>query len=68
MVDSPTSILQSSIAFLEEYLPEWLQKRETTGDKTPLFILISGPQGSGKSYTAALVYKYLFEKYGKPEI
>lgn len=65
MVDSPTSILQSSIAFLEEYLPEWLQKRETTGDKTPLFILISGPQGSGKSYTAALVYKYLFEKYGE---
>ncbi|QLL33596.1 hypothetical protein HG536_0E05070 [Torulaspora globosa] len=58
------SVLGCTFEFLDEYIPLWFDKRRLCNDNSALFILISGPQGSGKSYTADFVYKYLLEKYG----
>lgn len=58
------SVLQHTFKFLDFYVPQWFEKREVSNDKSPLFVFISGPQGSGKSYTTDFVYKYLLEKYG----
>ena len=62
---SEKSVLEHTFKFLDLYVPQWFEKRDLSQDKTPLFILLSGPQGSGKSYTAQFVYKYLLEKYGE---
>lgn len=47
--------------FLETYLKQWFAKG---GELPPLFIFISGPQGSGKSYTSEHVYQWLQSHYG----
>lgn len=62
---SEKSVLEHTFKFLDVYVPQWFEKRDTSHDNSPLFILLSGPQGSGKSYTAKFVYKYLLEKYGE---
>lgn len=62
---SEKSVLEHTFKFLDLYVPQWFEKRDLSQDKSPLFILLSGPQGSGKSYTAQFVYKYLLEKYGE---
>lgn len=61
---STNSVLDCTYRFLDEYIPAWFEKRRLSNDRTALFILISGPQGSGKSYTADFVLKHLLEKYG----
>lgn len=60
-----SSVLEHTFKFLDTYIPQWFEKRQESQDKSPLFIFVSGPQGSGKSYTAEFVYKYLQEKYGE---
>lgn len=62
---SEKSVLEHTFKFLDLYVPQWFEKRDLSQDKSPLFILLSGPQGSGKSYTAQFAYKYLLEKYGE---
>lgn len=64
MLGKGSSILENSITFLEEYVPAWFEKRELKEDSSPLFIFISGPQGSGKSYTTTFLHKHLVQKYG----
>lgn len=55
----PYSVLENIIQFLDEYLPQWFEKKSNK----PLFLFISGPQGSGKTYNSEKVYKCLQEKY-----
>ncbi|CCE61561.1 hypothetical protein TPHA_0A04860 [Tetrapisispora phaffii CBS 4417] len=51
--------LDYSIEFLDTFITSWFSKNE----KKPLFLFISGPQGSGKSYTGVRIHKYLKDKY-----
>ncbi|CAD6625295.1 CEI_1a_G0021680.mRNA.1.CDS.1 [Saccharomyces cerevisiae] len=60
MCDKSKTILDYTIEFLDKYIPEWFE----TGNKCPLFIFFSGPQGSGKSFTSIQIYNHLMEKYG----
>lgn len=60
MCDKSKEILDYTIEFLDKYVPEWFE----TGNKSPLFIFFSGPQGSGKSFTSIQIYDHLVEKYG----
>lgn len=61
---STNSILENTCKFLDQYIPKWFEKRKLNDDPSPLFVFVSGPQGSGKSYTATFIHKYLLEKYG----
>lgn len=61
---SDKTVLGCTFEFLDEFIPQWFEKRELSNDSSALFLLISGPQGSGKSFTAEFVYKHLLEKYG----
>lgn len=56
----PTTVIDESRTFLDKYVGEWF----ATGTKKPLFVFLSGPQGSGKSYNGALVQEYLSKKWG----
>ena len=60
MCDKSKKILDYSIEFLDKYIPEWFE----TGNKGPLFLFVSGPQGSGKSYVSIQIYNHLMETYG----
>lgn len=60
MCDKVKKILDYSIEFLDKYIPEWFE----TGNKGPLFLFVSGPQGSGKSYVSIQIYNHLMETYG----
>ncbi|QID85258.1 Putative ATP-dependent kinase [Saccharomyces pastorianus] len=60
MCDKSKKILDYSTEFLDKYIPEWFE----TGNKGPLFLFVSGPQGSGKSYASIQIYNHLMEKYG----
>lgn len=51
--------LDHCIKFVDEYVPAWFE----TGKSDPLFLFISGPQGSGKSYVGRKVYTHLKDKY-----
>lgn len=42
-----------------KFVKESLEKRKETAEKGPLLVIVSGPQGSGKSYTSALLGKAL---------
>lgn len=46
--------------FVDKFVPQWFEKN----NKEPLIIYISGPQGSGKTYTATKLYEHLIKKYG----
>lgn len=57
----PDSILEDTIEFVDTFIPTWFEK----GSKNPLFIFISGPQGSGKTFTAKKLFDHLQKQYGK---
>lgn len=61
---SPNSISENTCKFLDEYIPKWFEKRKLNDDPSPLFVFVSGPQGSGKSYTATFIHNHLLKKYG----
>ncbi|EJS43572.1 YGR205W [Saccharomyces arboricola H-6] len=60
MCDKSKEILDYTTEFLDKYIPEWFE----TGTTYPLFIFVSGPQGSGKSFTSIQLYNHLRQKYG----
>ena len=53
------TIVEHSFEFVDTYIPEYFE----TGATDPLYIFVSGPQGSGKTYTSRLLYDHLVEKY-----
>lgn len=56
---SEGTVLEQSVAFLDEYMDRWFASEA----KKPLFIFISGPQGSGKSYTGSRINTFLQGKF-----
>lgn len=53
------SVFQEACQFLDDYIPKWFER----GTPQTLFIYVSGPQGSGKSYNSSKIYKYLKDNY-----
>lgn len=53
--------IDKTLEFVDKYVPEWFDK----GVNEPLFIYVSGPQGSGKTYTSNLLYQHLMAQYGQ---
>lgn len=54
-----TTVIKESQVFLDKYVSEWF----ATDTKKPLFVFLSGPQGSGKSYNGAKIHEYLVQKW-----
>lgn len=51
--------LEYCLEFIDTYIPQWFEK----DIDEPLFVLISGPQGSGKTYTTNEIYEHLQIEY-----
>ncbi|AMD18670.1 HBL232Cp [Eremothecium sinecaudum] len=56
----PSSTIDTILSFVDVKVPEALAQRKGPG---PLFILISGIQGSGKSYNAYRLFEHLSKHY-----
>lgn len=54
------TVVESTFEFVDKYVPQWLAK----DTEQPLIIYISGPQGSGKTYTTSKIYEHLVREYG----
>lgn len=54
------SVMDTTLEFVDKYVPQWLENKP----KEPLIIYVSGPQGSGKTYTSKKLYEHLVRKYG----
>ncbi|CCF56699.1 hypothetical protein KAFR_0B04030 [Kazachstania africana CBS 2517] len=59
MVDN--KVIDYTFEFVDTYIPQWFE----TGTKGPLFIYVSGPQGSGKTFTSQKLYEHLVSQYGE---
>lgn len=56
--------LEYCLEFIDMYIPQWFDKEIDE----PLFILISGPQGAGKTYTTQEIYEHLQKEYPERNI
>ncbi|EDO19181.1 hypothetical protein Kpol_1050p38 [Vanderwaltozyma polyspora DSM 70294] len=52
-------VIDECILFLDEHVDSWFG----LGGRQPLFVFVSGPQGSGKTYNGSRIYEYLKEKF-----
>ncbi|KAK5778436.1 putative ATP-dependent kinase PWA37_000310 [Arxiozyma heterogenica] len=55
-----STVTDTVFNFVDKFVPQWFEKN----NKEPLIIYISGPQGSGKTYTTTKLYEHLLKKYG----
>ncbi|CCK71132.1 putative ATP-dependent kinase KNAG_0G00760 [Huiozyma naganishii CBS 8797] len=53
------SVLEHAVEFVDVYVPQWFAREQSD----PLFIYVSGPQGSGKTRASAELCAHLKAKY-----
>ncbi|GCE98607.1 hypothetical protein ZYGM_004605 [Zygosaccharomyces mellis] len=51
------------VKFMDHYVPLFMERRAHGGGSEPLFVFVSGPQGSGKTFTTEAIVKHLSDKY-----
>lgn len=56
-----STVTDTVFEFVDKYVPQWFEKNT----QEPLIIFISGPQGSGKTYTSVKLYEHFVKKYGE---
>lgn len=55
--------VERTIKFIDHYVPLFMERRAHGGGSEPLFVFVSGPQGSGKTFTTEAIVKHLSGKY-----
>lgn len=55
--------IEKAVKFVDEYVPLFMERRRHGGGSEPLFVFVSGPQGSGKTFTTEAIVKHLSGKY-----
>lgn len=48
---------------LDRYVPLFMERRACGGGSEPLFVFVSGPQGSGKTFTTKAIVEHLSKSY-----